>query len=117
MAHGVFDGVFQIEVGGFAAGRGKGADIEVFHLKIGTVDDVEILFLISGYGGESSKKYELHIDRYDQSCRIISDDSSSIRKFCRNNHFRSTPLTEDYHKARDGRHISDVIPCIPTSRN
>ena len=68
----------------------------------------EILFLISGYGGESSKKYELHIDRYDQSCRIISDDSSSIRKFCRNNHFRSTPLTEGYHKTRDGKHISDV---------
>ena len=68
----------------------------------------EILFLISGYGGESSKKYEAHIDRYDQNCRIISDDSSSIRKFCRNNHFRSTPLTEGYHKTRDGRHISDV---------
>ena len=68
----------------------------------------EILFLISGYGGESSKKYEVHIDRYDQNYRIISDDSSSIRKFCKNNNLKSTPLTEGYHKTKDGKHISDV---------
>ena len=68
----------------------------------------QILFLISGYGGESSKKYQLHISRYDQNCRIISDDSSAIRKFCKNNHLKATPLTEGYHKTRDGKHISDV---------
>ena len=68
----------------------------------------EILFLISGYGAESSAKYQLHIDRYDQRCRIISDGSSSIRKFCKDNHFRCTALTEGYHKTKDGKHISDV---------
>ena len=68
----------------------------------------EILFLISGYGGESSAKYQLHIDRYDQRCRIISDGSSSIRKFCKDNHFRCITLTEGYHKTKDGKHISDV---------
>ena len=67
-----------------------------------------ILFLISGYGGESSAKYQLHIDRYDQRCRIISDGSSSIRKFCKDNHFRCITLTEGYHKTKDGKHISDV---------
>ena len=67
-----------------------------------------ILFLISGYGGESSAKYQLHIDRYDQRCRIISDGSSSIRKFCKDNHFRCIALTEGYHKTKDGKHISDV---------
>ena len=69
----------------------------------------QILFLISGYGGESSKKYQLHISRYDQNCRIISDDSSAIRKFCKNNHLKATPLTEGYHKTRDGKHISDIL--------
>jgi len=68
----------------------------------------EILFLISGYGAESSAKYQLHIDRYDQRCRIISDGSSSIRKFCKDNHFRCTALTEGYHKTKEGKHISDV---------
>lgn len=68
----------------------------------------EILFLISGYGAESSAKYQLHIDRYDQRCRIISDGSSSIRKFCKDNHFRCITLTEGYHKTKDGKHISDV---------
>ena len=68
----------------------------------------EILFLISGYGAESSAKYQLHIDRYDQKCRIISDGSSSVRKFCKDNHFRCTALTEGYHKTKDGKHISDV---------
>jgi len=67
-----------------------------------------ILFLVSGYGGESSDKYQLHIDRYDQKCRIISDDSSSIRKFAKANHFRCITLTEGYHKTKDGKHISDV---------
>ena len=67
-----------------------------------------ILFLISGYGAESSAKYQLHIDRYDQRCRIISDGSSSIRKFCKDNHFRCTALTEGYHKTKEGKHISDV---------
>jgi len=67
-----------------------------------------ILFLISGYGAESSAKYQLHIDRYDQRCRIISDGSSSIRKFCKDNHFRCITLTEGYHKTKDGKHISDV---------
>ena len=67
-----------------------------------------ILFLISGYGAESSAKYQLHIDRYDQRCRIISDGSSSIRKFCKDNHFRCIALTEGYHKTKDGKHISDV---------
>jgi len=67
-----------------------------------------ILFLISGYGAESSAKYQLHIDRYDQRCRIISDGSSSIRKFCKDNHFRCITLTEGYHKTKEGKHISDV---------
>ena len=68
----------------------------------------EILFLISGYGAESSAKYQLHIDRYDQRCKIISDGSSSVRKFCKDNHFRCIALTEGYHKTKEGKHISDV---------
>ena len=71
-------------------------------------DNGGILFLVSGYGGESSDKYQLHINRYDDKCRIISDDSRAIRKFCKDNHFRSTPLTQGCHKTKDGKHISDV---------
>ena len=80
------------------------------HVCIFTAADEKggILFLISGYGAESSAKYQLHIDRYDQRCRIISDGSSSIRKFCKDNHFRCTALTEGYHKTKEGKHISDV---------
>lgn len=67
-----------------------------------------ILFLVSGHGGESFKKYQPHIGRYDSGCRIISDDSLAIRKFCKANHFRCIVLKEGFHKTKDGKHISDV---------
>ena len=61
--------------------------------------------------GEHCRQYAFDGEgsaHYDQNCRIISDDSSSIRKFCKNNRFKSVPLTEGYHKTKDGKHISHV---------
>lgn len=80
------------------------------HICITTAVDEkkDILYVISGYGGESSDKYQKHIDHYDPDCTIISDDHVSIAKFARENHLKTAPLKEGCHKRKDGRHISDV---------
>ena len=58
--------------------------------------------------GEFSDRYQLHIAHYDPKCCIISDDSSSIRKFAKANRFRCIALMEGYHRTKAGKHISDV---------
>lgn len=80
------------------------------HICISTAVDYKgsILFRISGYGGESSNKYQKHIDYYDENCKIISDKSSTILKFAKQNNFKCMALKEGYHKTKDGKHISDV---------
>lgn len=80
------------------------------HICISTAVDYKgsILFRISGYGGESSNKYQKHIDYYDENCKIISDESSTILKFAKQNNFKCITLKEGYHKTKDGKHISDV---------
>lgn len=80
------------------------------HICISTAADSKgsILFRISGYGAESSIKYQKHIGYFDEKCKIISDGSSSILKFAKQNNFKCITLTEGYHKTKDGKHISDV---------
>lgn len=80
------------------------------HICITTAVDENknILYVISGYGGESTDKYEKHIDRYDPDCTIISDEHVTIARFAKRNHLKTAPLTEKRHKRKDGRHISDV---------
>lgn len=80
------------------------------HICITTAVDENqsILYVISGYGGESTDKYQKHSDRYDANCTIISDEHFSIARFARLNHLKTAPLTEGCHKRKDGRHISDV---------
>lgn len=77
---------------------------------ISTAADSEgnVFFRISGYGGESSDKYQRDIALYDKKCKIISDGSAAVKRFIKTNRFRSATLTEGYHKTKDGKHISDV---------
>lgn len=67
-----------------------------------------ILFRISGTGGESFDKYEQTKDLFDQNCTIVSDCASSIIKFTKSNNLAHKALTEGYHKLKDGSTISDV---------
>ena len=80
------------------------------HICITTAVDERksVLYVISGYGGESADKYQNFIDRFDRDCTIISDESASIKKFAKQNHLKTAFLTEGCHKRKDGRHISDV---------
>lgn len=67
-----------------------------------------ILFEIAGTDGENSAKYQKYRERFDDHCTIISDESSAIKKFTRDNSLNWVPLTEGRHKLKDGRNISVV---------
>ena len=71
-------------------------------------DSGNTLFKISGTGGESSDKYEQDINLFDKNCTIISDCASSILKLAKKYNLNHKPLTEGYHKLKDGSTISDV---------
>lgn len=68
----------------------------------------DIVFKISGTGGESFDKYEKDIDLFDENCTIISDCAASILKLTKTYKLAHKILTEGRHKLKDGSTISDV---------